>query len=347
MFWKWSKNIGLSLLCLVATLLIGGASYQFIGTKLDESKYPPLGQMVDVGGYKLHRNSMGSGGPTVVLESGLGCISSDWGLVQSEIAKFTTVISYDRAGMGWSEESPCPRTSQQIVEDLHTLLHNAKIPGPYILVGHSFGGPNVQLYAITYPDEVAGLVLVDSSHEEQEKRLPEGPWKNQLALMRKPNLMRFASLFGVIRFLSAFYKSQRTSIPESAKLMLDISLAMSSTTKQFHTLAKEVQSFSTSMKQLADANQTILIDKPCYVITAGLIVEELATKFELSEDFIKQLHSTWNELQNELASRFKNSKHFIAKKSDHMIPYNQPEIIIEAVHELIQELTPEPTFNFD
>jgi pimeloyl-ACP methyl ester carboxylesterase len=94
-----------------------------------------------------------------------------WGRVPSEVAKFAHVVTYDRAGLGRSDPGPTPRTSQQIVDELHALLTRADVPGPYVLVGHSFGGLNVQLYASQHPDQVAGIVLIDSSHEEQIDRI--------------------------------------------------------------------------------------------------------------------------------------------------------------------------------
>jgi len=172
MFWMWCGIIGFGLLGLIIVLLVAGIAYQGIRSKREKRKYPPPGEMVDVGGYKLHLYSAGSGGPAVILDAGLGCISTHWCLVQPEIAKFTQAVSFDRAGLGWSESSPFPRTSKQIVQELHTLLINAHVPKPYVLVGHSFGGLNAQLYAATYPDEVLGLVLVDSGDEQMEKKMP-------------------------------------------------------------------------------------------------------------------------------------------------------------------------------
>ncbi|PYX08862.1 MAG: hypothetical protein DMG85_09990 [Acidobacteria bacterium] len=128
--------------------------------------------------YPFH----GRGSPTVVLESALGGSSLSWALVRSEVAKFTCACSYDRAGIGWSDADPMPRTAQRIVNELHTLLTNARTKGPYVLVGHSFGGLAVRLYAAQYPEEVVGMVLVDPTHpsqwlqmtEEQRKRLETG-----------------------------------------------------------------------------------------------------------------------------------------------------------------------------
>lgn len=167
--WKWIKRTGLVLISFLAILMLTGSAYQFISTKKDENRYPPPGKLVDVGGYRLHINSTGKEGPTVVFDAGMGCNSLDWSLVQPEVAKFARVCIYDRAGNGWSDESPLERTSQNIVNELHTLLQNSGEKGPFILVGHSFGGPNVLLFASLYPDEVAALVLVDWSSRRSVK----------------------------------------------------------------------------------------------------------------------------------------------------------------------------------
>ena len=167
--WRWTKRGLVGLAGLVIFVLLAGVVYQFVATKIDEYRYPAPGEMVDVGGYSLHLYCTGEGGrgaPTVVMDSGLGGSVLDWQLVQPEVAGFTRVCTYDRGGAGWSEPGVQPRTSPQIVEELHTLLGNAGVQEPYVLVGHSFGGTNVQLYASQYPNEVAGMVLVDSALED-------------------------------------------------------------------------------------------------------------------------------------------------------------------------------------
>ena len=127
------------LVSLVVLVVLVGIAYQAIGSTRDNRRFPPPGQMVDVGGYCLHIHSMGEGSPTVVLESALGGSSLSWVLVRFDVAKFTCACSYDRAGIGWSDADPMPRTAQRIVNELHTLLTNARTKGPYVLVGHSFG----------------------------------------------------------------------------------------------------------------------------------------------------------------------------------------------------------------
>jgi len=129
------------------------------------------GQLIDIGGYRLCLNYAGQGSPTVIIDSGGGEGASAWSLILAEVAKFTAVCSYDRAGVGQSEPSPKPRTSEQMVQELHILLQNAAVLPPYVLVGHSFGGLNMQLYASHYPDQIAGIVLLDPTFSELVGRI--------------------------------------------------------------------------------------------------------------------------------------------------------------------------------
>jgi pimeloyl-ACP methyl ester carboxylesterase len=150
------------ILAVLLILLLAGWIYEPLAEAADAKAYPPPGQMVDVGGYRLHINCTGKGSPTVVIEAGWGDSSASWGWVQPEVAKTTRICTYDRAGMGWSEASPQPRTAREYAKELHTLLAKANEPGPYVLVGHSMGGYTVIVYAHDYPAEVAGLVLIDA-----------------------------------------------------------------------------------------------------------------------------------------------------------------------------------------
>lgn len=131
----------------------------------------PVDGHLDVGGRQLHIYGTGSGGPTVILEAGYGDDWSTWRLVQPMVAEYARVYSYDRAGIGESDPAPIPRTAADVVADLHALLTAAAVPGPYVLVGASFGGMVVRLFASAYPDEVVGLVLSDAVHEDYFDRL--------------------------------------------------------------------------------------------------------------------------------------------------------------------------------
>jgi pimeloyl-ACP methyl ester carboxylesterase len=163
-----------------------GAIYQAIATEIDRRNYPPPGQLVDVGGYKLHLYCTGTGTPTVILDPLFPGTVSNWAWVQPEIAKTTRVCAYDHAGLGWSDSGPEPRDEKQQARELHTLLTNAGVPGPYVLVGHSLGGLSVRMFADQYPSEVAGMVLIEATNPDTWKRLgrPEGVGAshNQLAV---------------------------------------------------------------------------------------------------------------------------------------------------------------------
>lgn len=128
---------------------------------------PPPGTLVDIGGRKLHVNCMGTGAPSVILEAGAGAFAIDWALVQPEIARTNRVCSYDRAGSGWSDRAPEVSTPAAVVADLHAALGAIGVKPPYVMVGASIGGIYVRLYDLTYPGEVAGMVLVDPASEER------------------------------------------------------------------------------------------------------------------------------------------------------------------------------------
>ena len=154
---------------VIATLALAsvGGGYQAVRESADAGAYPPPGRLIDVGGHRLHLNCTGSGSPTVVLEPGAGGKSSDLGWVTPAVARDTRVCVYDRAGRGWSEPAATPQDGTQIATDLHTLLQRGDVPGPYVLAGHSFGGLYVLTFAAPYPDEAAGMVLVDSTAPAQ------------------------------------------------------------------------------------------------------------------------------------------------------------------------------------
>jgi pimeloyl-ACP methyl ester carboxylesterase len=149
------------LAAIAAVCVLLGAIYEILGTRRDQRVYPPPGKLVDLDTHRLHIVEAGSGGATIVLEAGLMSTVLSWSAIQNDLARSYRVVSYDRAGLGWSELGPMPRTADRIVDELHTLLRKAAIPPPYVLVGHSFGGLTMPLFAARYPQEIVGMVLVD------------------------------------------------------------------------------------------------------------------------------------------------------------------------------------------
>jgi pimeloyl-ACP methyl ester carboxylesterase len=160
-----SRSARWLLYVVVGVLALGsiGGGYEVVQEARDVRAYPAPGRLIDVGGHRLHLNCTGSGSPTVVLEPGAGSMSSNLGWITPAVARDTRVCVYDRAGRGWSEPADPSPDGLQTVTDLHTLLQRGQVPGPYVLAGHSFGGLYVLTYAARYPDEVAGLVLIDST----------------------------------------------------------------------------------------------------------------------------------------------------------------------------------------
>lgn len=315
--WQWSKRVFKGLIVFIIGLLLTGAIYQFAATRIDERNYRPAGKLIDVGGYRLHLYCTGEGSATVVMDAGLGGGSLDWSAVQPEASKFARVCTYDRAGIGWSETGPAPRTSQQIVTELHTLLANAGVQGPFILVGHSIAGINMQLYASRYPDEVAGLVLVDSSHENQlsrtEFRIPSFI----------PGLTKVLSPFGVGRLINFAGGPTPNLEPE-----IDAERnAIYSHTGNMYEVADEMSMISESMDQLRAAPMK-LGDKPLIVLSRG--------KSEDSSEDKNETEQAWRAFQTDLATRSTGGKQIIAEESGHYINFDQPELVIDAVHQVVE-----------
>jgi len=190
------------ILAVALGLLLAGYIFEPVAEAADAKAYPPPGQLVDVGGYRLHINCTGTGSPTVVIDAGLGDWSTSWGsYVQPEVAKTTRVCTYDRAGMGWSEAGPLPRDAAQYAKELHTLLQNAHIPGPYIMVGHSLGGFGVRVFVHDYASEIAGVVLIESMNPKQLNQ-SQAEVQSQSESRSQPfSLQAALASFGVIRLL--------------------------------------------------------------------------------------------------------------------------------------------------
>ena len=173
--WRWTRRILIGLCTGFIVAACSGATYQWISTRKELAETPPPGRLVDVGGHRLHIWCTGAGEPAVILETGLGGSTVGWGFVQPEVARFTRVCSYDRAGLGYSDPGPSPRTTRRSARELEQLLDRSGIAGPWVLVGASSGGFIARLFASERAERVAGLVLVDASHEDQAHDIPGSP----------------------------------------------------------------------------------------------------------------------------------------------------------------------------
>ena len=306
----WLKRTALWLIIGIVAIAAVGAIYQAIATQIDKGAYPASGQMVDVGGYRLHLNCTGAnvnGSPTVILENGLGAISSTWALVQPEVTKATRVCSYDRAGMGWSDSSPEPRDAQHIAIELHTLLQNAQIPGPYVLVGWSFGGLYVREYAGQYPDEVVGLVLLDSSHPDQWTGTPEGQAQfetNAKIYSLAPALVRM----GVMRVMGLLQPASGLPAPYNEELK-----ASFAATKDWDAQSAEFLALPATSAQVRESE--LLDNILLFVLTAT------------EHGMPPKLEQLWQSWQTDLASLSSNSLHQIVEGADHASFWRDPEVV--------------------
>ncbi len=291
-------------------------------------RHPAPGQLMDVGGYKLHINCMGEGSPTVILESGWADSSSTWLFIQPEVAKTTRVCSYDRAGYGWSNPSPYPRTASQRVEELHKLLVNANVQGPYVLVGHSLGGILVRVYDHTYPDEVVGMVLVDSMHEEQYERLP-GAKSSISDQVRQFRMLGMLSSTGFMALAPQMIPNQ--GFPDEVFAQYKVAWA---TTGHLTAAAAEINAMLESTAEVRALQITSFGNLPLRVLTAGVYHPNPAQ----SDAENQQYTDEWQAMQSELAALSSMSKQIIAEQSDHTIQYNQPDLVIDAILEIVGAL---------
>jgi pimeloyl-ACP methyl ester carboxylesterase len=313
---------------MVILLALAGASYQAIESRLDARRFPESGRLVDVGGYRLMLNCTGAGKPTLILEAGWGDVSVEWRTVQPEIAKFARVCSYDRGGYGGSDPGPIPRTSLQIATELHTLLGNAGEMPPYVLVGASFGGYNVRVFNGLYPDEVAAVVLVDATQEDQYELLPKA-WSAISAAQLKhcQRLAKYA--FFVVDLGIGRLMLRAQGEDHGAYLILQ--------TKYLRARASELRQIQVSAEQARAANH--ISDKPLVVLTAAENTDAILSSGLSKQDF-EEFQRIWvDDLQMRLARLSTRGRRIMVSGSAHDIPSDRPKSIVNAVHELCAAAT--------
>ena len=315
-------------------LLVGfiGATYQAVAEHRDRQRFPMPGKLVDVGGFRLHLDCTGSGSPAVILESGLGVPAAGWALVQPQVAIFTRVCSYDRAGYGWSDPGPSPRTSREVARELHTLLGRAGVAPPYILVGHSFGGFNARVYNGLFPGEISGMVFVDSSQEDMDSRMPaslrDAAAKELRQLQRTRLLFPFLLTLGIVRAI-AEVENRPLALPAALKEEL---VYLQLQPKYLDAILGEERAFPQSTEEVRASGS--LGEMPLVVLTAG---KTTLAPGESNPDFAA-FHDIWmKELQPRLARLSTRGRQVIVPNSDHMIPFEQPQAVVGAIREVRDE----------
>jgi pimeloyl-ACP methyl ester carboxylesterase len=292
-----------------------GVVYQYFATARDRIMHPPPGRLLDVGDCRLHLQSAGSGTPTVVLEAGLGGMSSAWAWVQSETAEFSHVVSYDRAGLGWSEPDTAPITAMQVAKRLRSMLRSANTPPPYVLVGHSMGGLFIRVFADLFPMEVAGLVLVDASHPDQQRRSSaiETHMCTGFRMLKGVPVLARA---GYIR-LSGFFDSWAEGLPDKQAAEAK---AFLSSYRHLKTTRDESLAWDAICAEVRSTRE--LGDKPLVVVSAG-----------------KDVLPGHPELQSELAALSSDSVHWAVKGADHvtLVTHRQhASKVVEAIRHVVR-----------
>lgn len=317
-----SQRIFVFALLFVAFLALAGASYQALAFQVDTQRFPRPGHLVDVGEFKLNLHCTGQASPTVVLESGLADSLDSWIRVQPDIARFARVCSYDRAGYGYSEPGPMPRTSDRIATELHAALGAAGEKPPYLLVGHSFGGYNVRVFNGKYSDEVVGLVLVDATQEDQYRLLPKAWAEMGLSMRQRADRQAFwAPIYidlGIARLQLRFQGHQVPPVLLQSKYI--------------KARASEFCNIEVSAEQARAAGH--MTDKLLVVLTAGRPVDT-SLKAVLSEQDCGTYQETWmNDLQLRLVRLSARSRRVIVPDSGHDMPSERPDAIVSAVRDL-------------
>ncbi|MFZ8169321.1 alpha/beta fold hydrolase [Alteromonas macleodii] len=295
----------------IVLLLLVGFLYQSYSSNVDSTSFDKRGEMIDIGGYSLYVEDTGIGKVTVIFDAGMGDDSSVWNKVAEEVSQFSRVITYDRAGLGWSEESPHERDSKVIVDELHSVLEEKDITGTIILVGHSFGGVNMQRYALTYPEDVSALVLVDSAHEDQITKMPQASF-----------LQKYLFKFGMWAAPVGIPRLYLSNINPEEK-------AKKSTTKHQYTSLDEAEYFPRSLSQLNELTPNFG-NLPLVVVARNKASSEI--------DNTKTRDLVWATLQEDIATRSTNSTIIFSGERQHSIHKRQPEIVVEAIQKLAEKL---------
>ncbi len=334
------------LMWVIGVLAVGvllGMIYQAAGVRRDLKENPAPGKLFDVGTHRLHLWDAGkassNGSPTILLEAGLMSTVLSWNEVRNELVKSHRVVSYDRAGLGWSDAGPNPRTVERLVDELHSLLEKAAIRPPYVLVGHSFGGLTMPFFAARYPEEIVGMVLVDpvapeewNPPSEQDRRRVEIGSKvcRRAAWLARIGAIRFIAFLltsGAKKVADYFVRLISRGTPAgsgnvSSPLFWNLPANERAMTRVFWvqekfctTIASQLENLPRSAARVAELGN--FCEKPVVILSASTIPAK-----RLEEHIA-------------LAKRLRHGRHILAETSSHWIMQDQPELVIGAIEGVI------------
>jgi pimeloyl-ACP methyl ester carboxylesterase len=322
------EAVGIAIVTALIAIVLAG---QLARRRL-AGRYPSTGRLVDIGGYRLHIDVRGSG-PTVVLEGGTWVPGAAWAHIQRELASTARVVTYDRAGLGWSDRSPKPRTADVMADELHELLVRAEVPAPYVLVGHSFGGTVVRVFAHRHPGLVAGIVLLDGAHEDQFRRAP-APVRQFMARATRVMPVMFAGLGLLAR--TGVLALRPTLVPAIGALPADV---VSAVRAQVASDFKVLAAMTAEMAQLEVGNDRVralaiasLGDIPIRVVSHG---RAEGTPPQLGADVAAEYERVWQDLQAAQAALSTDSIRIVAEGIGHDIPAEAPGLVVDVVRGLL------------
>ncbi len=338
---RWLGRVALGGVILLLGLAAIGAVYQAIASARDAKMYKPVDQIVDVNGIQMRLDCRGSGSPTVVLEAGLGGSSTTWMRIQDEVAKFTRVCSYDRAGYGWSDSVREAMSPQRVAEMLHALLENGGESPPFLMVGHSFGGIYVRTFTAEYPQDVVGMVLVDSSHENQSQQVPpelvDDFEKLSNAQSISTLILQIAEPIGLVRafkFLDASFNSFQLTEEEKERMLAEM----------YRTVYIGANVREGEMSSAYSGQPEPLGDMPLIVLSQKMDAQKLfepyppAIQSQLTMERWQQEADIYNEMQDELAALSTRGERIIVEDSGHFIQLDQPQVVIDAIREVFGQV---------
>jgi pimeloyl-ACP methyl ester carboxylesterase len=329
----WGVRVIGAVFALFGLLFLAAFTVEKMALAQLPDKYPPPGEMVDVGEYSLHLYCTGdpSARPVVVVSPGSGGNVVDWALVQPEVAKFARICAYDRFGSGWSFGNPQGQTYQEEANDLRKLLQNAGVEGPYVLVGHSYGGAVMQVYASLYPQDVVGMVQVDAVTRGMDSRYPERYLqtiqidRQVISAFSTPGLFRLMNWFGMSTTVPAFEK-----LPSDLR---EIAYALAYNSRMGVNMKAEQATRRERDEQFMSAEP--LPDVPMIVVVRDLAAPIQGT---VGEETAQQTEQAWREAQIELAAQVTDGALIVAGGSGHFISLEKPEVVVDAIRTIMEKV---------
>lgn len=325
---RWLKRIGIGFLAVAAAAVFAGTAHEMWARQRLATEFPARGVRVDIGGRSIHVDCRGSGAPTVVFESGLDLYGSlSWSAVQDEVARTTRACSYDRAGIMWSDRSDGARDATAVASDLHKALQVAGERPPYVMVGHSLGGPYVMTFTQQFGGEVAGVVFVDASHPDQQLRLKQAIGKPLEESTTGPKLLAALAWTGLPRLVTRSLGVAKAPAQTNAAMTAYLP-------RSLRPMLDELASIDDSFREAGALRS--LGDRPLVVLTAAAPIEaaDLAT-LGLTREQGQQFQTVWFDLHRDEVSWSSRGREIRLEDSHHYIQFDRPDAVIDAVREVV------------